>query len=91
MLTEIKHELRLTVFTDKLDLLTDRVIGNWMVFGVKHLTDRIPEITYKQLHSIILDISNSFKEIPSFFEIFFTKCGVLYQPLLAIIAVRLAN
>lgn len=62
LLTEIKHELRLTVFTDKLDLLTDRVIGNWMVFGVKHLTDSIPEITYKQLHSIILDISTSFKE-----------------------------
>jgi hypothetical protein len=61
-LTEIKHELRLNIATDKLQLLADRVIGNWMVFGVKHLTDRIPEITYKQLHSIILDISNSFKE-----------------------------
>lgn len=62
LLEEIKHELRLTIFTDKLHLLTDRVIGNWMVYGVKHLTNRIPEITYKQLHSIILDISNSFKE-----------------------------
>ncbi|WP_299248003.1 ABC-three component system protein [uncultured Lacinutrix sp.] len=62
LLEEIKHELRFTVFTDKLPQLTDRVIGNWMVFGVKHLTNRIPEITYKQLHSIILDISNSFKE-----------------------------
>lgn len=62
LLTEIKHELRLNIATDKLQLLTDRVIGNWMVFGVKHLTNRIPEITYKELHSIILDISNSFKE-----------------------------
>ncbi|REE25932.1 hypothetical protein DFQ09_102524 [Winogradskyella pacifica] len=62
LITEIKHELRLSVFTDKLNLLTDRVIGNWMVFGVKHLTELIPEITYKQLHSTILDISNSFKE-----------------------------
>ncbi|SFJ42652.1 ABC-three component system protein [Olleya namhaensis] len=62
LMEEIKHELRFTVFTDKLPQLTDRVIGNWMVFGVKHLTNRIPEITYKQLHSIILDISNSFKE-----------------------------
>lgn len=62
LLEEIKHELRLNIVTDKLQLLADRVIGNWMVFGVKHLTGRIPEITYKQLHSIILDISNSFKE-----------------------------
>lgn len=62
LLEEIKHELRLNIVTDKLQFLTDRVIGNWMVFGVKHLTNRIPEITYKQLHSIILDISNSFKE-----------------------------
>ncbi len=62
LLTEVRHELRLNIATDKLQLLTDRVIGNWMVFGVKHLTNRIPEITYKQLHSIILDISNSFKE-----------------------------
>lgn len=62
LLTEIKHELQLSVFTDKLDLLADRVIGNWMIFGVKHLINHIPEITYKQLHSTILDISYSFKE-----------------------------
>jgi len=62
LLIEIKHELRLNIATDKLDLLTERVVGHWMVFGVKHLTNRISEITYKQLHSIILDISNSFKE-----------------------------
>ncbi len=62
LLEEIKHELRLNIVTDKLQLLTDRVIGNWMVFGVKHLIGQIPEITYKQLHSIILDISDSFKE-----------------------------
>lgn len=62
LLEEINYELRLNIATDKLQLLADRVIGSWMVFGVKHLTDRIPEITYKQLHSIILDISNSFKE-----------------------------
>lgn len=62
LLEEINHELRLNIVTEKLQALSDRVVGNWMVLAVKHLLGNVSEITYKELHSIILDISDSFKE-----------------------------
>lgn len=62
LIEAINHELRFTIVTDKLPLLTERVIGIWMMYGIKHLLGDIEEITYGNLQSTILDLSNSFKE-----------------------------
>jgi len=62
LIEAINHELRLSIVTDKLSLLSERVIGVWMVYGIKHLLGEIEEITFKDLQNVVLDLANSFKE-----------------------------
>lgn len=62
VIDEINKLLRFSITIDKVTLLSDRVIGQWTVLCVRHLLDEFESLSYIQIHNIITDLSESFKE-----------------------------
>lgn len=62
VIEEINKLLRFSITIDKVALLSDRVIGQWTVLCVRHLLDEFENLSFIQIHNIITDLSESFKE-----------------------------
>ena len=62
VINEINKILRFSITIDKVELLSDRVIGQWTVLCIRHLLEEFDSLSYIQIHNIITDLSESFKE-----------------------------
>jgi hypothetical protein len=62
LIEEISKELRFSITIEKVHLLTERVLGLWTVKCIRHLMGEVDSLSYKELHSLITDLSEGFKE-----------------------------